>query len=53
MKQLVHDLRSPLARAKTLALLLEGATEEERAEYLSLLLEALRELDSMITKLDP
>lgn len=50
--QLAHDLRAPLARAKTLAQLLESASDEERAEYLALLRAALEELDLLIARLD-
>jgi hypothetical protein len=50
--KLAHDLRSPLARAKTLAkLLLETRAETERAELQRMLLEALEELDAKIGEL--
>lgn len=45
----LHDLRSPLARARTLAKLLREATPQEREEYLKLLLSALDELDSRLS----
>ena len=45
-------MRAPLAQAKTLALLLRDATEEERAEYLPLLLGALERLDQLIGTLE-
>lgn len=45
---LLHDLRSPLARAKTFAKLLRDATPEEREECIRLLLAALDELDQRL-----
>lgn len=52
MSRLAHDMRAPLAQAKTLALLLQDATEEERSEYLPLLLGALERLDQLIGTLE-
>ena len=55
--KLAHDLRSPLARAKTLAKLLVEASEAERAggerkKLEQMLLQALEELDAKIAELD-
>jgi signal transduction histidine kinase len=51
LAQLAHDLRSPLARAKTIAKLLNEATEAERAELQKMLLVALEDLDRKIGEL--
>ncbi len=48
LPSLVHDLRSPLARAKTVAKLLQDASPKEREDYLRLLLEALEEMDKRL-----
>lgn len=51
LAQLAHDLRSPLARAKTLAKLLSEASETERDELQKMLLSALEDLDKKIGEL--
>jgi hypothetical protein len=51
LDQLLHDLRSPLARAKTLALLALDSDEKNQGETLELLLEALLEMEKRIAKL--
>jgi signal transduction histidine kinase len=51
MKRIIHDLRSPLARAKTLAKLLQEASPGEREECLRLLLEALEELEERLSEI--
>ena len=51
LPQLAHDLRAPLARAKTLAKLLREASEQERPELQKLLLQALDDLDKKIGEL--
>lgn len=48
LAQLAHDLRSPLARAKTIAKLLAEAAEAERPELQRMLLAALEDLDKKI-----
>ena len=48
--RLLHDLRSPLARAKTLTKLLKDASPQEKEECVRLLLSALEEMDERITK---
>jgi len=50
-ENLLHDLRSPLARAKTVAKLLAEASPEERVEYIRMLLDDLEELDRRIDSL--
>ena len=48
-EQLLHDVRAPLAKAKTIAkLLLEGLDDEE---LLPTLLQSLEELDEILKKL--
>lgn len=44
----LHDLRSPLARAKTYAKLLEDAAPEEAPELLQQLRRALDDLDKLL-----
>lgn len=51
LAQLAHDLRSPLARAKTIAKLLAEASEAERMELQNMLLAALDDLDKKIGEL--
>jgi K+-sensing histidine kinase KdpD len=51
LAQLAHDLRSPLARAKTVAKLLAEASEGERVELQAMLLQALEEMDKRISEL--
>jgi len=51
LARLAHDLRSPLARAKTIAKLLAEATEAEREELQRMLLQALEDLDKKIGEL--
>ena len=52
-EKLAHDLRAPLARAKTMAKLLrESGESAEREEYSSLLEEALAELESRLRALE-
>lgn len=48
LARLAHDLRSPLARAKTIAKLLAEASEAERVELQKMLLAALEDLDKKI-----
>ena len=51
MAKMVHDLRSPLARAKTLVKLLREARGLEGAKYSAMLEEALNELDQRLGQL--
>lgn len=51
LAQVAHDLRSPLARAKTIAKLLAEASEAERAELQKMLIAALEDLDKKIGEL--
>lgn len=51
MEKIVHDLRGPLARAKTLLKLLRDARGLESARYTTLLEEALNELDTELSKI--
>lgn len=44
-EKIAHDLRGPLARAKTLLKLLRDARGVESARYCSMLEEALNDLD--------
>jgi hypothetical protein len=48
LDRMLHDLRSPLARAKTLAKLLVETKEPYREDLLRLLQEALDELDQKL-----
>jgi len=52
ISRMLHDLRSPLARAKTVAKLLDEASPEERADYLRMLLSALEEMDQRMKALE-
>jgi len=52
LPQLAHDLRSPIARARTMAHLMDGATPEELVEYRTLLLEALDQAEDLLRLLD-
>ena len=52
LARLIHDLRSPLARAKTVAKLLDEATPGERADYICMLLAALEEMDQRMKALE-
>lgn len=52
LAKLAHDLRSPLARAKTIAKLLAEASEGERPELQKMLLSALEEMDKKIAELN-
>lgn len=47
----IHDLRSPLARAKTLAKLLRDASPEDKEECVRQLLLALEQMDERLTAL--
>lgn len=47
-EKLVHDLRGPLARAKTALKLLQ---EDSQSEYLAVLESALAELEKQISRL--
>jgi hypothetical protein len=44
----LHDIRNALAKAKTIAKLLDDATNEERAMLIKKLLANLEELEEMI-----
>lgn len=48
----VHDLRSPLARAKTLVKLLREARGVEGAKYTAMLEEALNDLDARLSQVE-
>ncbi|MGZ3694742.1 MAG: histidine kinase dimerization/phospho-acceptor domain-containing protein [Bdellovibrionota bacterium] len=48
LEKIAHDLRAPLARAKTLLKLLRDARGVESARYGAMLDEALNELDQQI-----
>ena len=52
LAKLAHDLRSPLARARTMTHLLEEATPEELREYRQLLAEALDEAEALVRQLE-
>ncbi|RZA01839.1 MAG: hypothetical protein EOP11_17180 [Proteobacteria bacterium] len=52
LPRLAHDIRSPLARARTMVLLLDGATPAEMAEYRELLLDALEDIEQILRPLD-
>ena len=51
LEKIAHDLRAPLARAKTLQKLLSDADDSERARYSLMLADALNELDAKISEL--
>lgn len=46
----LHDILTPLAKAKTIAKLLDEATDEERAILLKKLMANLEELESLINR---
>lgn len=48
LDSVIHDLRTPLAKAKTITKLL---IEETENEYLPILLKSLEEIDEEISKL--
>jgi nitrogen-specific signal transduction histidine kinase len=52
LPKLAHDIRAPIARARTMAHLMDGATPEEFAEYRVMLLEALEDVEKLIKVLD-
>jgi nitrogen-specific signal transduction histidine kinase len=52
LPQLAHDLRSPIARARTMAHLMKDATPEELEEYRQMLIESLEDIERLIKVLD-
>lgn len=52
LPKLAHDIRGPVARARTMAYLMDGATAEELEEYRKLLLAALDEVEALLRDLD-
>ena len=51
LSQIIHDLRAPLAKAKTLAKLMKEGEPEELQEQLPSLLKYLEEMDQQLKEL--